>query len=170
MNRIKAIFVKTLLILTPIALFAGEEVAFKASEAPKIGESNAFKLAKTDRAVLRISEREYIVIELLESIRSDGESTFAEACTVAWTRINPQGIKGGTTKGYIQYKSEKQRENEFAVVAVGGSDQLIMEDYSIQWSYGSESNVFLYPSVGTFFANTEVVEPDTPAKKQATIR
>ena len=170
MNRIKAIFTKTLFFLTPIALFAGEEVAFKASEAPKIGESNAFKLAKTDRAVLRISEREYIVIELLESIRNDGESTFAEACTVAWTRINPQGIKGGTTKGYIQYKSEKQRENEFAVVAIGGSDQLIMENYSIQWSYGSESNVFLYPSVGTFFANTEVVEPDTPAKKQETIR
>ena len=142
--------------MTPLLVLAGEEVAFKAAEKPKIGESSAFKLSKTDRAVFQITEGEYIVVELLESIREENAGTCTEACTVAWTQICPKGIRGGTTKAYIRYKSEKKGENKFNVSAIGGSDHLDLGDHSIQWSYGSQSDIFLYPPAGTYFANTKV--------------
>jgi hypothetical protein len=156
----KALLVKTLLlVLTPLLVFAGEEVPFKAAENPKIGESSAFRLSKTDRAVLRITEGEYIVVQVLESIREESNGTFTEACTLAWTLISPKGIRGGTSKAYIRYKSEKTGENEFNLRTIGGSDHLEIGGQSIQWSYRSQSDVFLYPPVGTFFATT-TVEPE----------
>lgn len=92
-----------------------EEATFETAKASKIGESSAFELSKGNRAILKTGDHGYVVLDLLESSREDGDATFSDACSISWTLITPKSIQTDTASIFIRYRSEKTKEDSFTV-------------------------------------------------------
>ena len=160
---------KTIIATAALALalpvLGSEKISFEVAKEPKIGESNAFELTKTSRAILRTGGEGYIVLELVDSSREDGGKTFTEACSISWTLITPSSIQSKVENVFIRYRPEKTGADSFTVETIGGSDEIEVGGLSIRWSYASPSRVFLYPVPGTKYATIKVEQgcADQPA-------
>ncbi|MEM1084215.1 MAG: hypothetical protein AAGI48_08835 [Verrucomicrobiota bacterium] len=149
-----------------LPIIGGEKARFETAKEPKIGESGAFELTTSNRAILKTETNGYILLDLLESSREDGGKTFTEACSISWTWITRDSVQADKTRGFIRYRSEKAEGNSITVTEIGGSDTIEVGALSIRWSYSSPERVFLYPSPGTEYT-TIIVEKGNRGKRAA---
>jgi len=162
---------KTLLTVITFALMlpalCGEKIKFETTKELMIGESNAFELNTTNRAVLKTADGTYIVLDFVSSNREDGDNTFTEMCSISWTLINPSSIQSKIENAFIQYRSVKTEADSITVETIGGSDKIDLGGLSVGWSFASDSSVFIYPLPGTEYAiarKSNKAEMATPRK------
>lgn len=149
---------KTLIAITSLALalpVSGEVASYETVQEPKIGEGNAFEISKSRRAILKTGEG-YLILDLLDSSREDGDQTFTEACRIAWTLITPSSVRNDIANALIRYRSTKTGDDSVTVEKIGGTDKLSLGGVSLRWSYGSPGSVFIYADPGTQYAITNV--------------
>ena len=161
----KLIFLLVSLMISS-SLIAHEERKFKVAEEPKIGESNAFKLTKTKRSILKTGGESYLILDLISSHRDEGKGTYTEFCAIAWTHITPVSVTTGTERVFIKYEAErKEGSKSVHVKAIDGTDEIELGGLTFGWSYGTGILVYIYPEPGTEYATVNV-EQDAALKSQ----
>lgn len=150
---------KTLIAMISVALvipvYAGEETSYKTVQKVKIGEGNAFEISKSRRAILKTDDG-YILLDLLDSSRQDGDDTFTETCRISWTLITPSSVLNDIESVFIRYRSKRTGSDSFTVEKIGGTDKVDFGGVSLRWSYASSGSVFIYAEPGTQYATSKV--------------
>jgi len=80
-------------------IFGSDKIDFQTAKDSNVGGSSDIELKKTNRAILKIGDRDYIILELIDSSRESDWETFTEACSISWTLITSDSIQTGTASG-----------------------------------------------------------------------
>ncbi len=148
---------KTIIAIAHLVLaaqvFGNDPIGFQTAEEPDSGAVSFFELKKTNRAVVKIGDQDYIILELIDASRDGDWETFSESCSISWTLITSISIQSDTVSGSIHYRSKQTNTDSFRTSRIGGSDTILLGGgISMRWSYGSRMAIFLFPSPGTVYA------------------
>jgi len=152
---------KTVIAITHLVfaaqVFGNDPISFQTAEDPDSGAVSFFELNKTNRAVVKIGDQDYIILELIDANREGDWETFSESCSISWTHITSISIQRDTVSGSKHYSSKQENTGSFRTSRIGGSDIVRLGGgISIRWSYRSRTGIFLLPSPGTVYATIDV--------------
>ncbi len=104
----------TIALLALLALLAlaapvpgGDAIEFQTANEPDGGRVSAFELKMTNRAILKIADNDYLILELMDAKRDGEWEVFTEACSISWTLITSRSIQVGTARSVRRYRSKE---------------------------------------------------------------
>ncbi len=146
-----------------ILAFAAQVFGDDGIEFQTAGDSGVgiLELNKRNRAVLKISESSYILLELIDSSRESDWESYTEACSVNWTSITPDSIQTGTAKRSMRFTQKQSGQSIMTSPVLGEYDStLSVGGIIIGWAYDSRKAVIISLPPAIKFATTEVEQPE----------